>query len=131
MRDVIRGVNPKYGQPGSKMNCRRCTFTYEMRRRGYDVEATRSTKGIGQTGLGLAYGVTPGKKGPTGTFPALNELMKPSFGKESLLDGFAGFSGSKSSISLEGITGLRTLSHLAREQYLKAYLKSRQALGAN
>ena len=123
MRDVIRGVNPKYGQPGSKMNCRRCTFTYEMRRRGYDVQATRSTKGVGQTGLGLAYSVTPGKKGPTGIFPALNELMKPSFGKESLLDDFAGFSGSKSSISLEGITGSKDPKSFGAQAIFKSLSK--------
>ncbi len=35
------------------MNCRRCTFAYEMRRRGYDVAATRTTNGRGQTAVGV------------------------------------------------------------------------------
>lgn len=52
-RDVVRHINPAYGEFGTKMNCRRCTFAYELRRRGYDVAATRTTKGAGQTQEGL------------------------------------------------------------------------------
>jgi hypothetical protein len=39
---VVKQINPKYGETGTKMNCRRCTMAYEMRRRGYDVKATYS-----------------------------------------------------------------------------------------
>lgn len=44
--DGVSPINPKYGARGTKMNCRRCTFAYEMRRRGYDVKATRAKKGL-------------------------------------------------------------------------------------
>lgn len=51
---VVVPVNPQYGKPGTKMNCRRATFTYEMRRRGYDVQATRSHFATGQDDVGLS-----------------------------------------------------------------------------
>lgn len=51
---VVSRINPEYGGVGTKNNCRRCTFAYEMSRRGYDVKATKSISGTGQTGLGLA-----------------------------------------------------------------------------
>lgn len=45
--EMLAAVNPKYGQPGPDgdiraytHNCQRCVFAYEMRMRGYDVEAT-------------------------------------------------------------------------------------------
>jgi hypothetical protein len=47
-KQVVKPTNPRYPLPGTKMNCRRCTFTYELRRRGYDVEATRSHYATGQ-----------------------------------------------------------------------------------
>lgn len=52
-KNVVDAINPKYGQPGTKNNCRRCTFAYEMRRRGYDVSATKTTRGTGQNLIGL------------------------------------------------------------------------------
>jgi hypothetical protein len=39
---VNKQANPGYGKPGTKLNCRRATFAYEMRRRGFDVSATRT-----------------------------------------------------------------------------------------
>lgn len=53
MAHVVKDVNPGYGGIGTKVNCRRCTFAYEMRRRGYDVAATKTTNGSGQTAQGL------------------------------------------------------------------------------
>lgn len=50
---VVKPINPSYGAKGTKMNCRRCTFVYEMRRRGYDVKATKSTIAAGQTSKGM------------------------------------------------------------------------------
>ena len=50
---VIGGVNPNYTTAGGKMNCRRCTMTYELRRRGYDVQATTAASGWGQSESGL------------------------------------------------------------------------------
>lgn len=63
---VAHGVNPDYGRIGTKMNCRRATFTYEMRRRGYDVTATRTTNARGQTVLGLDNAVTDRYSSPWG-----------------------------------------------------------------
>lgn len=50
---VVKPVNPNYPKPGTKMNCRRATFAYEMRRRGYDVQATPSHFATGQDAHGL------------------------------------------------------------------------------
>lgn len=46
--NVGRDVNPGYGDAGTKNNCRRCTLSYELRRRGFDVKATKSLSGSGQ-----------------------------------------------------------------------------------
>lgn len=54
MSDVVRPINHGYGSRGTKMNCRRCTFAYEMRRRGHDVVATKSKWATGQDDNGLA-----------------------------------------------------------------------------
>jgi hypothetical protein len=51
--DVVKPVNPTYPKGGSKMNCRRATFAYEMRRRGLDVHATPSYYAKGQDDNGL------------------------------------------------------------------------------
>ena len=45
---VVDKINPDFGKIGANNNCRRCTFTYEMRRRGYDVQAVKSLSGTGQ-----------------------------------------------------------------------------------
>ena len=50
---VVSRINPDYGAIGTKINCRRCTFAYEMSRRGYDVKATKTLSGSGQNGLGF------------------------------------------------------------------------------
>lgn len=57
---VAAGVNPNYRSQGGAMNCRRATFAYEMRRRGYDVVATTSPVGYGQNESGLVNALTPG-----------------------------------------------------------------------
>lgn len=53
MSKVVSKINPNYGDTGTKVNCRRATLAYEMRRRGYDVKATKTTNGHGQTFLGM------------------------------------------------------------------------------
>lgn len=50
---VSKPINPGYGEPGTQMNCRRATYAYEMRRRGYDVKATKSKFASGQTIKGV------------------------------------------------------------------------------
>lgn len=60
--NVVKHINPDYGGIGTKMNCRRATFSYEMRRRGYDVQATKTTNANGQNVLGLLNATSPGKK---------------------------------------------------------------------
>lgn len=50
---VVKKINPEYGKIGTKMNCRRATMAYEMRRRGFDVMATRTTTAYGQTAIGM------------------------------------------------------------------------------
>jgi len=58
---VIPGINPGYGRPGTKMNCRRATIAYEMRRRWYDVSATKTTNARGQDTGGLYNTTNPGR----------------------------------------------------------------------
>jgi hypothetical protein len=60
--NVVKHINPDYGAMGTKMNCRRATFAYEMRRRGYDVKATKTTNANGQNVMGLMNATSPGKK---------------------------------------------------------------------
>jgi len=47
-KDDIARVNPGFNDlnADSKTNCQACTATYEMRKRGYDVTAMRSTTGL-------------------------------------------------------------------------------------
>lgn len=74
---VVAKVNPKFGAIGTKMNCRRCTFTYEMRRRGFDVQATRTTNASGQNAIGLLNALRPGEKiRPTGRIGAMSLIQK-------------------------------------------------------
>lgn len=77
---VVEDINPGYGLPGTKVNCRRATFAYEMRRRGYDVMATKTTNGSGQNVVGLTNAITPGSKMRTtraGVFKAIvSEVVK-------------------------------------------------------
>lgn len=64
-RSVVKQVNPDFPKPGTKMNCRRCTVAYEMRRRGYDVKATPSHFATGQDSRGMQTATsTLGKKKP-------------------------------------------------------------------
>lgn len=50
---VVSKVNPNFGEFGTVNNCRRCTLAYEMRRRGFDVKATRTMGATGQNAIGL------------------------------------------------------------------------------
>lgn len=52
-KKVVPGINPDHPKRGTNMNCRRCTVVYEMRRRGYDVRASKSIMATGQHGVGL------------------------------------------------------------------------------
>lgn len=72
---VVKHVNPDYGQVGTRVNCRRCTFAYEMRRRGYDVSATKTTTGRGQDVTGIVNAVSPGQNNiPAGASGVLTRL---------------------------------------------------------
>lgn len=77
MTDVVAHINPDYGAPGTKQNCRRATMAYEMRRRGYDVKATKTSNASGQNVAGLANVLDPG--GPerkTGTMSLTRQILK-------------------------------------------------------
>ena len=58
LQNVVKDINPNFKKAGGKMNCRRCSFTYELRRRGYDVEATTSSIGSGQSASGFLNAVS-------------------------------------------------------------------------
>lgn len=56
---VVPDINPGYPTGiGTGMNCRRCTFAYELRRRGLDVAATRTPTASGQNPAGLFNALT-------------------------------------------------------------------------
>ena len=81
MSSVVSRINPNYGAPGTKNNCRRCTFAYELSRRGYDVRATRTHGATGQNGAGLYEAVNTGRQtffhGPISTMGlSLSEAMR-------------------------------------------------------
>lgn len=61
---VVTPINPGYGSRGTKNNCRRATFAYEMRRRGYDVKATKTDLGTGQGIIGLYNSLGDSTKKP-------------------------------------------------------------------
>ena len=78
--NVVRPINPDFGDIGTKMNCRRCTFAYELRRRGYDVKAGRSVAATGQTPAGLLNAINPDSKLHTGRFGMIFEAFKEGAG---------------------------------------------------
>ncbi len=61
---ISKSVNPNYASPGGQMNCRRATFTHELRRRGFDVKATPSALGRAQNETGLVNAVITGDRNP-------------------------------------------------------------------
>lgn len=67
LNKIAKPVNPLYDTAGGHMNCRRCTFTHELRRRGYDVRATTSMVGWGQSESGLINAVTKGTRDKFGS----------------------------------------------------------------
>jgi hypothetical protein len=75
---VSKGINPDYGnKKGAGMNCRRATFAYEMRRRGYDVEATKSPTASGQNAAGLLNAITTKTKDiSTGNLSLFRRMIK-------------------------------------------------------
>lgn len=81
MKNVVPGVNPGYGGYGTKANCRRSTFAYEMRRRGYDVHATRSVLGAGQSQVGFANALDPKSNLPTHGFKMYKEMALEDYRK--------------------------------------------------
>lgn len=73
---VVDAVNPDYGKFGTKMNCRRCTMAYEMRRRGFDVAATRSNSATGQSFVGLYNATNKSNQIKGGRIGGLIDLFK-------------------------------------------------------
>lgn len=82
MKDVVKPINPHYGNMGTKNNCRRATMAYEMRRRGMDVRATRSHAGTGQTVAGMLNATNPESKLHTGRIGTVIELLKEGIPEE-------------------------------------------------
>lgn len=47
IEEDLKKVNPNYNKGGAyRINCQRCSFAYELRRRGYDVEANPNNNGF-------------------------------------------------------------------------------------
>lgn len=73
---VVDKINPDYGKIGTKMNCRRATFAFELRRRGLDVAATKTTTASGQNPLGVLNATSPGVERKSGLFGSMQEIIK-------------------------------------------------------
>lgn len=58
------------------MNCRRSTFAYELRRRGYDVVATTAVRGTGQSESGFINAITPGSKNFISTLSVTESIQR-------------------------------------------------------
>lgn len=71
---IVDQINPEYGAIGTKNNCRRCTLAYEMRRRGFDVKATKTLSGTGQSRIGL-YNATHEDKIRGGHLGLVSKIM--------------------------------------------------------
>ena len=83
MKEVVEPINPDFGiKSGAMMNCRRATFAYELRRRGHDVEATKSILGTGQTVTGMMNATDPKASYKTGGFSILGNMLKENFTKD-------------------------------------------------
>lgn len=52
-KKVVSRINSDYGAIGTKNNCRRCTYAYELSRRGYNVKATKSLSATGQNRVAM------------------------------------------------------------------------------
>lgn len=76
LREVVKDINPNYGEFGTKMNCRRCTFAYELRRRGFDVKSTRSFHGSGQTPSSILNAIDPKSNIGSGRLGALSAVIR-------------------------------------------------------
>lgn len=84
-------VNPNFGDRGTTDNCRRATFAFEARRRGYDVQATKTTKAVGQNAVGLYNALDwENKYDGTGTLTiaksVMDDLKKGGEGKPAFMD---------------------------------------------
>lgn len=77
---VVNRINPDYGKPGTTKNCKRCTYAYEMSRRGFDVKATKSVSSTGQNAFGT-FNAT--NKEQTNTF---KEIISALSGKSTNFD---------------------------------------------
>ena len=82
MKEVVTPINPGYGGVGTKVNCRRCTFAYEMRRRGNDVKATHAVRGLGQNIPGLMNATDPKANYKTDRFSSATNMIKEQYAKE-------------------------------------------------
>ena len=82
MKEVVTPINPGYGGVGTKVNCRRCTFAYEMRRRGNDVKATHAVRGLGQNVPGLMNATDPKASYKTDRFSSAANMFKEQYAKE-------------------------------------------------
>jgi hypothetical protein len=81
LKEVVAPINPGYGEIGTKVNCRRCTFAYEMRRRGNDVKATHAVRGLGQNVPGMMNATDPNAKFKTDRYSSAANMYKEQFAK--------------------------------------------------
>lgn len=115
LENVVKGLNPHYKEMGGAMNCRRVSYAYELRRRGYDVTATPTSVGWGQSESGVINALTPGGKKKYGSASVSSMVVNPEKSIRSLIDGDTR---SNPSTFMKNIKGsLRTDPNEVKEQF--------------
>lgn len=101
-------INPEYGKLGTTKNCRRCTLSYEMTRRGYQVEATKTLTGRNQNMGGIYSVLTKDKVDIDGPKQARGVMLKgaldTTFGRETKASRFVDFA-SRRDITRKAFSG--------------------------
>ncbi len=115
---VVKDVNPDFGSFGANMNCRRSTFAYEMRRRGYDVSATKSAFATGQSAGGVYNALNPNDKKVSRNLLALygrlgKDAIKGETGEGTIFD-FLERGGGLGAKKVTGIAGSNTSANAKR-----------------
>lgn len=116
--EVASRIN-KTNSIGGKVNCKRCTYAYELQRRGFDVEATKTTTSRGQTTIGDFNAMNPNDKNINTKFGFLSRTMtdmmsREKGGKAEFVDYLEGLSKDTYKTDSTGDVGSKLLKDLSK-----------------
>lgn len=104
-KKVVDPVNPEYGDVGTVDNCVRTTYAYEMRRRGYDVRATKSF-GEDQNHASIYNAHTKGKQYLNTSDTQMTKVQENAHKMDQTTGLFAVYNESMKNTSYNGAKGL-------------------------